>query len=118
MIPTNINKFANEWIDSWNSHDMDRILSHYSDNFEITTPMIKTLLNIDNGTLKGKKNIKEYWVNALQKVPDLNFELLNVTSSVNSLALYYKSVLDKNAIEVMFFDDNGKIDKVVAHYTN
>ena len=118
MIPIDINKFSNDWILSWNSHDIDKILSHYNDNFEITTPMIKTLSNIDNGTLKGKKYIKEYWVNALQKVPDLNFELLDVTASVNSVALYYKSVLNKNAIEVMFFDDNGKINKVIAHYTN
>ena len=118
MIPIDINQFANEWIASWNSHNIDDILSHYSDNFEITTPMIKTLLNIDSGTLKGKENVKEYWISALKKVPDLNFELLDITKSVNSVALYYKSVLNKNAIEVMFFDDNGKINKIIAHYTN
>jgi len=118
MIPTDINKFANNWIKSWNSHNMDKILSHYNDNFEITTPMIKTLLNIDSGTLQGKEKIKEYWENALKKVPDLKFELLDVTVSVDSIALYYKSILNKNAIEVMYFDKNSKINKVVAHYTS
>lgn len=54
--------FAMDWIKSWNSHDLDRILTHYSDNFEITTPMIKTFLGIDTGTLQGKQNIKEYWL--------------------------------------------------------
>ena len=88
MIPKNINKFADDWISSWNSHNIEQILSHYSNDFEITTPMIKTLLNIDSGTLKGKENVKEYWISALHKVPDLNFELLDVAASVNSVALY------------------------------
>lgn len=59
--------FAKDWIESWNSHDLDRILTHYSDDFEITTPMIKTFLGIDTGTLQGKQNIKEYWAVALEK---------------------------------------------------
>lgn len=113
----NITEFTNEWIESWNSHDIDKILSHYSDDFEITTPMIKTLLGIETGTLRGKDKIKEYWEMALQKVPDLTFELIDVTVSVNSIAIYYKSVLDKKAIEVMFFDKNNKVNKILAHYT-
>ena len=59
--------FAKDWIESWNSHDLDRILTHYSDDFEITTPMIKAFLGIDTGTLQGKQNIKEYWAAALEK---------------------------------------------------
>ncbi len=35
------NTFAKEWLESWNSHDLDRILSHYSDDLEITTRLIK-----------------------------------------------------------------------------
>jgi ketosteroid isomerase-like protein len=46
------NAFAKVWVESWNSHDLDKILSHYSDDFEITTPMIKVALGINTGTLK------------------------------------------------------------------
>lgn len=35
------NEFAIKWIDSWNSHDLDKILDHYDDNFSIISPMIK-----------------------------------------------------------------------------
>ncbi len=110
--------FAKKWINSWNSHNLDDILSHYSDNFEITTPMIKIATGIDSGTLSGKQNIREYWATALKKMPDLHFELKEVTASVNSIALYYQSVMGKMAIEVMFFNEQGKINKVIAHYTN
>ena len=110
-------KFANKWIESWNSHDLDDILAHYSDDVEITTPMIKLAAGIESGSLKGKENVKEYWKKALQKIPDLHFELYEVTSGINSVALFYKSVMNKKAIEVMFFNDQGKVNKMYALYT-
>lgn len=109
-------KFAKEWIEAWNSHDMDRILSHYSDDVEITTPMIKIALDIETGTLKGKAAVADYWSKALKKFPDLTFELIDVTQSVDSIALYYKSVMNKTSIEVMFFDEQGLVRKIIAHY--
>ncbi|MEP6932296.1 MAG: nuclear transport factor 2 family protein, partial [Flavobacterium sp.] len=113
----NAQTFAKEWINSWNSHNLEDILSHYTDDIEITTPMIKLALGIDTGTLKGKALVADYWRKALEKIPDLHFELYEVTSGVNSVALYYKSVLNKDAIEVMFFNENGKVNKMFAHYT-
>ncbi len=115
MLP-DTKKFAHEWIESWNSHDLDRILAHYNDDFEITTPMIKVALGIESGSLKGKENVRNYWQAALKKVPDLRFELVDVTQSINSIAIYYKAVMNKMSIEVMFFDDSGKVIKGIAHY--
>ncbi|MCP5159458.1 MAG: nuclear transport factor 2 family protein [Gammaproteobacteria bacterium] len=113
----NPQEFAMNWIEAWNSHDLDRILSHYTDDFAITTPMIKLAMGIDQGTLRGKENIRQYWATALQKIPDLHFELMDVTQSVDSIALYYTSVMGKRAIEVMFLDDKGKVNRVIAHYS-
>lgn len=110
-------EFAKEWIEAWNSHDLDRILTHYSDDVEITTPMIKMALGNDSGSLKGKEAVGIYWRQALIKLPDLHFELLDVATSVDSIALYYKSVMNKNTIEVMFFNQDGKVNKIIAHYT-
>ena len=111
-------KFAKEWIESWNSHDLEDIMKHYAEDIEITTPMIKLAGGIESGSLQGKQQVKAYWKKALDKIPDLHFELIDVTSGVDSVALYYKSVMNKMAIEVMFFDDNGLVIKIVAHYTN
>ncbi len=56
----NAKKFAEERINSWNSHNLDTILSHYSEDIEITTTMIKAVLGIDNGSLKGKEQVAAY----------------------------------------------------------
>jgi hypothetical protein len=110
-------KFAKEWIESWNSHNLDDILKHYSNEIEITTPMIKLAGGIETGSLKGKEFVSDYWSKALKKIPDLHFELIEVTEGVDSVALYYKSVMNKMAIEVMFFDENGLVNKMIAHYS-
>ncbi len=108
--------FAQEWVDAWNSHDLERILSHYSDDFAITTPMIKTLLGIDSGTLTGKAKIRDYWQAGLTKIPDLHFKIIEVTASPGSIAIYYEAILGKRAIEVMFLNELGKVNRVIAHY--
>lgn len=109
-------QFADEWISAWNSHDLELILNHYSDDIEVTTPMIKMAAGIESGTLKGKDAVADYWRKALSKIPDLHFELIAVTECIHSIALYYKSVMDKMCIEVMFFNDEGKVYKMFAHY--
>ena len=114
----NKNEFAEKWISDWNSHNLEKILSHYTDDFEITTPMIKMALGNDTGTLKGKQAIREYWGKALEKFPDLEFTLFDVTKGVNSIVLYYQSIMNKKAMEVMFFDNENKIHKVIAHYSD
>ena len=30
-------RFANVWIAAWNSHDLERILAHYEDEFEMSS---------------------------------------------------------------------------------
>ena len=32
--------FAKEWVDSWNAHDLERVLSHYADDFEMSSSFI------------------------------------------------------------------------------
>jgi ketosteroid isomerase-like protein len=113
----NAQEFAERWIALWNSHNLDDILSHYTEDIEITTPMIKMAAGIDSGTLRGKEAVAAYWEKALQRIPNLHFTLLDVTESVDSLALYYVSVMNKKAIEVMFLNENGKVYKMIAHYT-
>jgi hypothetical protein len=108
--------FAEEWIKAWNSHDLDDILSHYSEDIEISTPMIKMATGGKECSLKGKSAVREYWKKALEKYTDLHFELIHSTEGVDSVALFYKSIMNKYAVEVMFFNEEGKINKMYAHY--
>jgi len=113
---TQAQTFAQEWIAAWNSHDLDRVLSHYSDNFEMTSPFIAAMMNEPSGTIKGKGKVRAYWAKALERIPDLHFKLIEALASVNSIAIYYEAVLGKRAVEVFFFDKHGKVARGLAHY--
>ena len=110
--------FAQEWVDSWNSHNLDRIMSHYAEDFEMTSPFIATMMGEASGALKGKGQVRAYWAQALERLPDLHFELIDVLTSVDSISIYYDAVLGKRAVEVLFFDQNHQVRRGIAHYSS
>lgn len=110
-------ELAQDWIDAWNSHDIDRILEHYSKEIVFTSPFIIKLLGDNSGTIQGITNLRSYFIKGLEAYPDLEFELYQVLTGVDSITLYYKTVNEMLAAEVMYIDSEGKIAKVIAHYS-
>jgi len=108
--------FAAEWIESWNGHDLDRVLSHYTDDFEMSSPVIMQIAGEPSGTLRGKGSVGEYWRKALKLIPDLHFELVTVLVGVASITIYYKGAGGRLVAEVCFFDANRKVSRAFAHY--
>lgn len=111
-----IEHFVDSWLNSWNQHDLPAILSHYSDDFEIHSPMLIQLGMNTTGKLQGKSLIAEYWSQALKAFPDLHFTLHHVTVGVDCLAITYQSVRHLPATEIMFWNTSGQITKVLACY--
>ena len=107
--------FATDWIASWNAHDLDRILSHYTDDFEMSSPRIIIVTGEPSGILKGKAAIGAYWTKALQLAPNLHFELVSALVGVNSITLYYNGVRGP-AAEVFHFNQDTKVTSAYAHY--
>ena len=108
-------QFAADWIDSWNSHDLDRVLSHYTDDFEMSSPVIINVAGEPSGKLKGKQKVGAYWATALKLIPDLHFELVDTLVGVDSITLYYKGARGM-AAEVFHFNPDGKVFRAYAHY--
>jgi len=108
--------FAAAWIDSWNAHELDRILSHYADDLEMYSPFILQIAGEPSGTLRGKAAVRAYWQRALERLPHLRFELLSVLRGVDSIAIVYVGAHGRLAAEVLHFDADGKIARAFAHY--
>jgi len=109
-------QFATDWIDSWNAHDLERILSHYAEDFEMSSPVIIQVADEPSGTLKGKAAVRSYWSKALQLIPDLKFQLLSILVGVGSITLYYKGARGRLAAEVFHFGPDRKVVRAFAHY--
>jgi len=109
-------RFAEEWIDSWNSHDINSIMDHYAPDLDFTSPIIKQINFNPEGIISSKKELEAYFSKALGIYKDLHFSLHDVLTGIDSLVLYYTSINNKKVAELMYFDALGKVSKVMAHY--
>jgi len=110
-------EFAKEWIDSWNAHDINRILSHYADDFEMRSPIIVERMGIASGVLKGKEAVRPYWEPGLTASPPLKFVLHDVLVGLNAIALYYYNVRrGRMVVELLTFNDQRQVVSGSALY--
>jgi|SRR5215468_3410934 len=108
--------FATEWIEAWNSHDLDRILSHYSEAFELSSPFIVAVAGEPSGILKGHAAVRAYWSKALARQPGLHFRLLTVFSGVATAVIHYQRHDGSSAAEHFEFEAGGKVIRSSANY--
>lgn len=108
-------RFADHWVNSWNSHDLAKILSHYTEDFRMSSPIIRERLGVESGILTGKAAVSEYWKKGLEAFPDLCFELISVFCGVRSVAIHYRGHKG-NSCEVFYFNENGLVYEATAHY--
>jgi ketosteroid isomerase-like protein len=109
-------KFAADWIQAWNSHDLDEILSHYTEDVVLISPIAAKLLNDPSGIVRGKTALRGYFRKGLDVYPNLKFELIDVMWGVGSVVLYYINQNGTKSGELMEVDSVGSITKVIANY--
>lgn len=112
------NQFAQEWIEAWNSHDLNRILSHYAEPLEFYSPFISLLQFNATGKITNKNDLYHYFKKGLENYPDLHFDLHHCLAGVSSFVLYYTSVKDRLAAEVFELNEQGLAFRIHCHYTN
>jgi ketosteroid isomerase-like protein len=109
-------QFAQDWVDAWNSHDLERILTHYDDEVLLTSPVARKLLNGD-GTVQGKAALREYFLRGVQAFPQLRFDLIDALWGTETIVVYYlNNVRGNKTAEVMLMNPAGKIRRVWANY--
>lgn len=100
---------AGAWIAAWNSHDLERILALYEDDFRMTSPHVRGVVGEPTGTLVGKDAVRRYWRRGLELVPHMHFILLDVFRGVGTLPIYYASnVRDATVVEVLVIGESGR----------
>jgi hypothetical protein len=108
--------FGEEWIAAWNAHDLDRILSHYSDDVVVTSAFVARVLGDGSVTVRGKPALRAYWARALEQFSDLTFTLFAAYPGVDSVVVHYRSIGGLVGAEFMRFDDTGRVFEAFAQY--
>lgn len=107
---------AERWIAAWNTRELSSILALYTEDFSMSSPYIAHLMNEPSGTLSGRAAVGAYWARALEKYPDLHFDLSAVHTGANSVVVVYRSNRSGEAAEIFFLSSEGLIASAAAHY--
>jgi ketosteroid isomerase-like protein len=110
-------RLAEDWIQAWNAHDLDRIMAHYDDDVEWVPPVAVERLGISDGKVKGKAGLRAYFQKGLEAYPALRFTLIEVLVVRQSVVLYYENHKGTHPGEYMEVSAVGKVSCVVANYS-
>jgi hypothetical protein len=112
-----VRKLADHWVESWNSHDLDRIMAHYSDDVVLVSPVAAKMLGDPSGQVVGKASLRAYFERALGVYPNLRFDLIDVMWGLQSVVFYYTNQRGSKTGEYMEIGPSGKVSRVVANYS-
>lgn len=113
MMP-DADAFGADWVAAWNSHDLERILSHYADEIVFRTPRAVGL--VGTGLVRGKPALRAYWGKALEVAPELRFELQRVYAGHGVVTIAYTNHRGQQAAETCEFGAGGLVIRSAACY--
>ncbi|KQV08177.1 nuclear transport factor 2 family protein [Leifsonia sp. Root112D2] len=105
MTVPNPAEFSAAWVKAWNAHDVEAVLSHFHDDVVFTSPVAAQLIEASRGTLRGKTELRHYWVEGLALIPDLHFTVENVYAGLDAIVINYRNQKGNLVNEVLIFDD-------------
>lgn len=118
LTKDNANRFGDHWVKAWNSHDLDRIMAHYSTDIVLVSPAAAKILKDPSGVVRGNEALRGYFRRGLEAYPNLTFQLIDVLWGVSSIVLYYVNQRRTQTAEFMDIDAAMKITRVVANYSD
>jgi hypothetical protein len=91
MIRTNTHEFVDNWVQGWNTHDLDKVLSHFSEAVVFSSPQAVQLVSGSDGIIRGKHALRQYWEEGLRRIPDLRSDVLGVYVGVGAPVINYRN---------------------------
>jgi hypothetical protein len=107
-----LQSLAHKWMDAFNDHDLERLLSLYDENAQHYSPKLKTRHPESKGFVNGKNALRAWWQDAFSRLPTLNYELIRLTPYENRVFMeYVRHVQGEEDLYVgeMLEIENGKI---------
>ncbi len=117
LSPEIAQRFAEEWIAVWNSHDLDAIMAHYAEDVLFWSPMIAKMMGDPSGKIEGRERLRAYFARGVSPESKLHFTLLQVLTGVESVTIYFRRHDGVEVAEMMVLNADGLATQVRAHYS-
>src|SRR5258706_16454741 len=82
-------EIALKWFAGFNERDLEKLLSLYHKAAEHYSPKLKLRQPETHGLIKGKQALREWWQDAFDRLPSLNYEVKKLTADDEQVFMEY-----------------------------
>ena len=88
------------WFEAFNAHNLEKLLSLYDDDAEHFSPKLKIIRPDTEGLISGKDALRNWWHDAFNRLPSLNYKVTSLTSNLDRVFMEYVRTVENE--ETMF----------------
>jgi ketosteroid isomerase-like protein len=114
MTPEKLQSIAFKWFETFNNKELEKLLSLYDDDAEHFSPKLRILQPETNGLVKGKQALREWWQDAFNRLPSLNYKVKSLTANGDRVFMEYIRTADGEDQMLVAEVLDIREDKIVA----
>jgi ketosteroid isomerase-like protein len=89
MTPEKLQSIAFKWFETFNNKELEKLLSLYDDDAAHFSPKLKIRKPETNGFVTGKQALREWWQDAFDRLPSLNYKVTSLTANGDRVFMEY-----------------------------
>lgn len=82
-------QIAQKWFKAFNEKNLEDLLLLYDENAQHYSPKLKIKNPYTNGLIKGKDLLRNWWQDAFNRLPSLNYEVKNIIADEEHVFMEY-----------------------------
>jgi limonene-1,2-epoxide hydrolase len=94
MTTTKNLSIAHKWLETFNNHNPEQLLSLYDEEAEHFSPKLKIKKPETNGLVKGKESLHDWWREAFEQLPSLHYKVTSLTANGDRVFMEYIRTVD------------------------
>ena len=114
MTPEKLQSIAFKWFETFNNKELEKLLSLYDDDAEHFSPKLKIHKPETNGLVTGKQALREWWQDAFDRLPSLNYKVTSLTANGDRVFMEYIRTVDNEEQMLVAEVLDVREDKIVA----
>lgn len=92
---------AYKWFEAFNNHNLESLLDLYDENATHFSPKLKLRKPETNGLIKGRKALHDWWKDAFDRLPTLQYQVKTLTANADRVVMeYLRTVSDEKDMMV------------------
>ncbi len=107
---------AQHWLQAFNARRPDQVVEHFTEDVTATSPAILRLRPDSGGTLRGRNNLRDFYEDGMAIVADLHFELVEVLTGIDQLAIIYRNRSQTLVAETLKVRADGQVSEITVTY--